>query len=209
MFLNTGSRNIKSTCSIHYGACQREFSQDAQGFSTTEFSDQVVIHNIKPSGSDCYTVRASNNTYTVIVEGSFNTGSGREFFKCSYDCCRFTIHLHVGRSNTAAVAAGVIVALFLLILFSVILIVAIYMIVRRLKGSAPPGRREIESVNKTFSIKESIDSPNHHYEEPTVATASEDEDKLGDPPDKHASVPEPAKKTVLQKGLHEELAAMV
>ena len=74
-----GSRNINSTCSIRYGACQREFSQDAQGSTTAEFPDRVVIHNIKSNGSDCYAVRASNNTYTVIVEGSFNTGSGRGF----------------------------------------------------------------------------------------------------------------------------------
>ena len=112
--------------------------------------------------------------------------------------------MHVGRSNTVAVAAGVTVALLLfVVVISVILIVAIYMNTRRLKGCATPGKQEIKSVNKTFSIKEPTDSPDHHYEEPAVTTASSDEE------DKHASVPKPAEKTVLQKALHEELAAFV
>ena len=45
-----------------------------------EFPDQIVIQ-IEPNGSDCsmYAVKASNDTYAIIVEGSFNTGSGGEF----------------------------------------------------------------------------------------------------------------------------------
>ena len=81
VFLNTGSQNSNVTCSIRYGACKDEFSKDAQVSTTTEFPDQVVIQNIRPGGSDCYAVRASNDTYAVIVKGSFNTGSRSEFHK--------------------------------------------------------------------------------------------------------------------------------
>ena len=77
VFLNTGSQNGNHMCSIRYGSCQQEFSHDSQGSTTVEFPDRVVIQ-IKLSGSECYvySVKASNGTFSVIVEGNINTGSG-------------------------------------------------------------------------------------------------------------------------------------
>lgn len=81
VFLNTGSqtRNITISCSIRYGVCQQEFSRSAQGSTTMESPDRITIPNIKLGGSDCYAVRASYDTYAVIVEGTFDTGSGSKF----------------------------------------------------------------------------------------------------------------------------------
>ena len=45
-----------------------------------EFPDRVVVQ-IKLSGSDCYmySVKASNGTFSVIVEGNINTAPEGKF----------------------------------------------------------------------------------------------------------------------------------
>ena len=45
-----------------------------------EFPDRVTIQ-IKLSGSDCYvySIKASNGTFSVIMEGNINTGSGGKY----------------------------------------------------------------------------------------------------------------------------------
>ena len=126
-----------------------------------------------------------------------------------YDCSRLTIHLHnniiiIGRSNTPAIVAGVVVPLLLLPLFTAIgLFVTIYMKVYR-KRSAPLRSEQIESVNETFSVREPIESPDEGNNESDDGTVNKGED--ADPPDEHALVPKPDK-TPIQKTLLEELSA--
>ena len=123
-----------------------------------------------------------------------------------YDCSRLTIHLHnnniIGRSNTAAVVAGVVVPLLLLALATgIILSVIIYVNVNR-KQSATLRNEQIETVNETFSV----DSPDQDNIESDDGTVSKGED--ADSPDEHASVPKP-EKTPIQKTLLEDLSAFV
>lgn len=78
----------------------------------------------------------------------------------------------------------------------VVLIVAIYIICVKRKRSVLLSSNE----QFDFNVKESIDSPNHIDEKPDVAI-SEDKEFIADPPDKHVPVPEPTKKTEVEKAI--------
>ena len=74
LFLNSPNTTTKF-CSVEYGLCnQQRFYYE--GNSTLEFPNMVTIQIDLPSGSDCYmyTVRASDGTGTVIVEGRVDPG---------------------------------------------------------------------------------------------------------------------------------------
>lgn len=63
------------TCSIRYGQCGKEMNQAAQGNTTMDSSNRVLLKPVGDlSGCYMYVVTASNTTHTVMVEGKFDIG---------------------------------------------------------------------------------------------------------------------------------------
>ena len=72
VFLN--NRNIiEQSCSIKYGKCNQKLVLTASDNSTLESPNRVTLQ-VESDGSDCYVIRASNGTFTVIIEGQFSSG---------------------------------------------------------------------------------------------------------------------------------------
>lgn len=65
---------VQKTCSVEYSICGQEQVFTTKGNSTLELPDRVTLQLSLPSGSNCYayTIRASNGTSTVIVEGKMD-----------------------------------------------------------------------------------------------------------------------------------------
>ena len=65
---------VEKTCSAVYSLCNQEDIFTTMGNSTSEFPNQVTLQI--PSGSDCYTytIRASDGTSSVMVQGRVDPG---------------------------------------------------------------------------------------------------------------------------------------
>jgi hypothetical protein len=70
-------KNANYSCSVKYGLCQDIETKSNSSRNNTTGSDQVLIQ-IQSSGSAqmCYVVTASNDTFVVVVKGTFNIESG-------------------------------------------------------------------------------------------------------------------------------------
>ena len=66
-FLNPMDTSIKS-CRVTYGPCGQEPTQSVQKFSSVELPNNIAL-TIMPRGTYCYTVTASNDNFTVSIEG--------------------------------------------------------------------------------------------------------------------------------------------
>ena len=112
----------------------------------------------------------------------------------------------IGRSNTAAIAAGVVIPLLFTCFVVIIVCVAIYMYVVRRRRFIPVRKEPIvnESVNDTFTVNKPVDSPDVPDAEPEVPIGEAKEDI--EPP---APVPEPIRKTVVQKTILDDFSAFM
>ena len=116
-------------------------------------------------------------------------------------------YLCIDRSNTAAIAVGVIIPLlFACFVVIIVLSVAIYMYIVRRRRFIPMRREPIvnESVNDTFTVNEPVDSPDVPDAESEFPIGEAKEDI--EPP---APVPEPIRKTVVQKTILDDFSAFV
>ena len=70
-------KNANYSCSIEYWLCQNTNMKSNTQRNSTVGSDQVLLQ-IQFSGSvkHCYEVMASNDTFAVIVKGSFDASPG-------------------------------------------------------------------------------------------------------------------------------------
>ena len=60
--------SIKS-CNVTYGPCGQGQTQSVHGSSTSASPNTVTLEIIVPHDSYCYTVTASNDSFTVAVDG--------------------------------------------------------------------------------------------------------------------------------------------
>ena len=69
-FVNDMSSEFEKSCSIRYGKCQERLLMTAEG-ATSPHSPNIVDLELVASElqSFCYTINASNTTFTVIMEG--------------------------------------------------------------------------------------------------------------------------------------------
>ena len=69
--------NADYSCSIKYGLCQDIETKSNTSRSNTTGSNQVLLQ-IQSGGSAqlCYVVTARNDTFAVLVNGTFNVTSG-------------------------------------------------------------------------------------------------------------------------------------
>ena len=65
--LNTYSRML---CSIKYGPCQQPFTMTAQGSVVTGSPSTVKIDLDSDLNTYCYSINASNGTFTLLMEGN-------------------------------------------------------------------------------------------------------------------------------------------
>ena len=67
-FINQMNTSIKS-CNVTYGICGQNLKQTVQGSTSLMFPNTVVL-KLMYNSSFCYAVTATNNSFTVVVEGS-------------------------------------------------------------------------------------------------------------------------------------------
>ena len=68
IFLNQMDTSIKS-CNVTYGICGQNLKQTVQGSTSLMFPNTVVL-KVTQSSSFYYAVTATNDSFTVVVEGS-------------------------------------------------------------------------------------------------------------------------------------------
>ena len=72
-FLNQMDTSIKS-CSITYGPCGQNRTQRVEERSSLALPNNVTLMiTLHASGSYCYTVTASNDNFTIAVEGQLQS----------------------------------------------------------------------------------------------------------------------------------------
>ena len=74
-FVNPYEINTTKTCRIKYG--YKEMCHNMTQYYNEEYStENVVMVKLAhlPAAEYCYSVEASNGTYTIITEGTFYTG---------------------------------------------------------------------------------------------------------------------------------------
>lgn len=59
----------QKSCSIVYRKCNQGQTESAQGSSTQEVPNRVILTVMFGGDSVCYNVTASNSNYTLVVEG--------------------------------------------------------------------------------------------------------------------------------------------
>ena len=59
-------------CSIKYGPCQQPFTMTAQGSNLSDSSTTVKINTNTNLDSYCYTINASNGSFTLLMDGTYN-----------------------------------------------------------------------------------------------------------------------------------------
>ena len=63
------------SCDVAYGPCQQEQTEIARGtISTTASTVNIAIDPL--TSEYCYVVKASNGTFTVLIEGQITTSTG-------------------------------------------------------------------------------------------------------------------------------------
>lgn len=72
---NLTDTSIKS-CTVMYGQCDQEPDKNVTGTSTVESPNLVVLQLGGGTQLECYTVTASSDTFTIIVE-SRNENMGK------------------------------------------------------------------------------------------------------------------------------------
>lgn len=72
-FLNQQDTSEKQ-CNITYGQCLQSEKQSAQGSATGLMKSIILPLSLDGHTQLCYSVTASNDTYTVVVEGSLMIG---------------------------------------------------------------------------------------------------------------------------------------
>lgn len=58
-----------------YGQCDQMLVPGPQQYTTVEFPNSVTL--TVPENFNCYEVKASNNNFTIIVEGRMSVGTGK------------------------------------------------------------------------------------------------------------------------------------
>ena len=81
-FLNQTDTSIKS-CSVNYGPCGQQQSQTTVSGMSTVASPNTVTLSIKPRGTFCYTVSASNRDFTIEIDGRISITQSKQLISFS------------------------------------------------------------------------------------------------------------------------------
>ena len=70
--------NSNKSCIVTYSRCGQQLSEMAQGSSTPEEPNSIQVELDLPGQAImyCYIVTASNDTFTVFIEGNLTTARG-------------------------------------------------------------------------------------------------------------------------------------
>ena len=70
-FADHMSTHSRKSCSIRYGLCQQPFTMNAQGSVVSDSSSTIKINLDTNLNTYCYSINASNGTFTLLMEGDF------------------------------------------------------------------------------------------------------------------------------------------
>ena len=76
-FLNQQDVHIERRCTVLYGRCRERLTHRAQGFAIDGSLISIQLPNITNSDIQnyCYAAVASNDTFSVLIEGKFQSTS--------------------------------------------------------------------------------------------------------------------------------------
>ena len=74
----------EKSCIVEYGPCEEPVNQIAQANSTLADPYLVKIQLDSELSSYCYTVNASNSTFTVFIEGNITKGMCQDNNYCGH-----------------------------------------------------------------------------------------------------------------------------
>ena len=88
-FLQYSHSNLSSyVCKIEYGQCGQQLNTSTKGYALAEFPSTVTVR-INPHPNlqqwDCYTITASNDTYTVFLKGFFSKFHDNNYYYVYYE----------------------------------------------------------------------------------------------------------------------------
>ena len=92
---------------------------------------------VESDGSECYVIRASNGTFTVMIEGQFSTGKlWSTYYSLRLSLLNYTdTPVSEVNGSTIIIVVVVVVSLLLILVAVVVLIVVCKLCSQRLKGT--------------------------------------------------------------------------
>ena len=134
-FLNHTSLRVK--CEIAYGSCEQPLTSVVRGITTSP--NTVVISLPKPLAiNDCYTITATNDTFSLQIQGMSSTSEPIIIVIMKYYLVIYTHCLHYTDSNRNSQDVGLIVGLVVGIVAAIIIgllitVLLVYVFLKRKK----------------------------------------------------------------------------